>query len=196
VGQDIALSIAANKQDLPDRAVPDERSRGFAAAVGAAYYRTSAKTGAGIEQVAFAATHPISAVYPAPLGVMTYTCIVESMLTRSWAGIQRNSQDSAEVPLQQAGRGGTATRLAHCMDTVFSLQMPLQLMPGALHKWMCPVGSRTSEAQSAGATDLELTNTAAIILWLLQLKALGEHNMARCIAVRHLRISVSQHGSR
>lgn len=51
MGHDITLSIAANKQDLPDRAVPDERSRGFAAAVGAAYYRTSAKTGAGIEQV-------------------------------------------------------------------------------------------------------------------------------------------------
>lgn len=55
VGHDIALSIAANKQDLPDRAVPDERSRGFASTVGAAYYRTSAKTGAGIEQ-AFAET--------------------------------------------------------------------------------------------------------------------------------------------
>lgn len=51
VGRDIALAIAANKQDLPGRAVPDEQSRGFAAAVGAAYYRTSAKTGAGIEQV-------------------------------------------------------------------------------------------------------------------------------------------------
>lgn len=56
VGHDIALSIAANKQDLPDRAaVPDEKSRGFAAAVGAAYYRTSAKTGAGIEQVGVSA---------------------------------------------------------------------------------------------------------------------------------------------
>lgn len=51
VGHDIALAIAANKQDLPERVVPDEKSRGFAAAVGAAYYRTSAKTGAGIEQV-------------------------------------------------------------------------------------------------------------------------------------------------
>ncbi len=51
MGHDIALAIAANKQDLPERVVPDEKSRGFAAAVGAAYYRTSAKTGAGIEQV-------------------------------------------------------------------------------------------------------------------------------------------------
>mmetsp|Transcript_6934 Transcript_6934/g.20239 ORF Transcript_6934/g.20239 Transcript_6934/m.20239 type:complete len:131 (-) Transcript_6934:2765-3157(-) len=56
VGPNIALSIAANKQDLvaaegrAERAVPDDRSRAFAQTVGAAYYRTSAKTGAGIEQ--------------------------------------------------------------------------------------------------------------------------------------------------
>ena len=52
VGHDIPLSIAANKQDLQDRAVPDERSQSFAAAAGAMYFRTSAKTGTGIEQVA------------------------------------------------------------------------------------------------------------------------------------------------
>lgn len=62
VGPNIALSIAANKQDLvaaegrAERAVPDDRSRAFAQTVGAAYYRTSAKTGAGIEQVKFPAS--------------------------------------------------------------------------------------------------------------------------------------------
>lgn len=54
VGKDIPLTIAANKQDLltprMEGGVPDERSRAFAGSVGAAYFRTSARTGAGIEQ--------------------------------------------------------------------------------------------------------------------------------------------------
>lgn len=57
VGRNIPLTIAANKQDLlnprTEGGVPDERSRAFAESVGAAYFRTSARTGVGIEQACF-----------------------------------------------------------------------------------------------------------------------------------------------
>eukprot|EP00884_Botryococcus_braunii_P017335 jgi/Botrbrau1/4285/Bobra.0390s0025.1 len=51
VGPDIALTLAANKQDLEgDRAVPDADSRSFAQLIGAGYATTSAKTGEGLTQ--------------------------------------------------------------------------------------------------------------------------------------------------
>jgi hypothetical protein len=55
-------------------------------------------------------------------------------------------------------------------------QMHFHLMLGSLQcrKEMCAVGRRPFEAQSARAADLELTDPAAFILWLLRLKGTAD----------------------